>query len=1207
MRTPVILAYLTPLFTLLHAQTCSVFMPYSNMQYLSPALLSLYNLTDPCTVTCNSGFYGDSCTSLPLEVPSGPWNQAGYYLAGPALLRSLTLDVSRMSQVQFAGGSLFALSNSQLSSAQVVLISLGARTATPILSSPALGSLDALVVRGGVVYVSRSLSSSGPYDILALNPSLSPTATRLMNVSSKALFLEVFVDKGMVTVFIASANQLLACYPSNKCTVLGTYPGITGIFCSLDCPSFLYFSQSNYLYKIPNAQGATPSSVVTEASPIHCLSGDKRLHAILYLGGAGLRQVSLQTNRSTGLATGLFGKPFCSVDISDSYSQILIAQSGTITTLDAFQQACGYGQTSPALYANSSTLCNPCPAQPENAYFLQGSASCEWRCNAGYTQAGSLCSPTHAHPCPEHYRTSVDGACVPSLQPWAGAGAYVSSVTVNYPLQWPQFVNPYLLASNGSSLFMAVSGGLYYSLNSGSSWSTLNAIRGSSGICAASVNRAYNFLALQGPFLWAGFVTPQASQSVHCLWALAVSGATATMVQSWTIGGQVCSISGGQNLTSVYAVFCRSSYIAQLPGASPPVPLAGGARGYNDGSLLESAFDSLSGMAAYLSRIYIADTGNCVIREVDPVRGRVSTVAGSPGICQRADGVRGGLAYPSNLTHSAYPGFFLFLDKYPTESLPVLRQFHAPTGTVQTIATAPVSLNWLTYIVGLPDQIIVGQSSLYGRIASTPQPCPGGYTAPPGGAFSAAECTACASGYYSSAGGCFPCSSPRCDAPGQALTPCQSDSDAYCSTCTNKPPGKTQYTGPSTVPANATGGGGDCPWAYVPPCPIGYYQEGSLCVACPLWSTTLAEDSKSLSQCVCVGGGTGSNGACVVPSPFSQQPEVLGPLDPRPPSTDPSFPFPLLDTCPYGMEDSPQQVCPCGPGEYIHQVFPKVCLPCPSGLYSPKGRQCLNCPYFMEPTRDKASCQCAAGSWNSVPASETPVCVCGAGAMLRGGCTPCPENTFSSEAVPAVEGATSQCLACPAGKTSTEGSSECTDCGPGQYREATDAWCTSCDMAFYAPDPTIAFCETCVSDCGGRKEARCPTDPTLVSCSACDAPRPNSKFNGGLDCATECLDGFYELDGECAPCDAYDAESCPAGNLYVACGAYSNSGCVPCVNSTKPLNYAEWEYAPESGGGPNARCEWKCVNGYIPKETFLAGGWECREPDALSFWDIFAI
>ena len=73
----------------------------------------------------------------PPPVPQGQWNQAGYYVAGQALLRSLTLDASQMSQTQFVADSLVALTSPMSITGKLVLVSLSARTVTPILSVPA--------------------------------------------------------------------------------------------------------------------------------------------------------------------------------------------------------------------------------------------------------------------------------------------------------------------------------------------------------------------------------------------------------------------------------------------------------------------------------------------------------------------------------------------------------------------------------------------------------------------------------------------------------------------------------------------------------------------------------------------------------------------------------------------------------------------------------------------------------------------------------------------------------------------------------------------------------------------------------------------------------------------------------------------------------------------------------------------------------------
>ena len=92
--------------------------------------------------------------------------------------------------------------------------------------------------------------------------------------------------QGAVTVFLATANQAVACYPSNKCIILGSYPGITGtgLFCALNCQSSVYITQSNKLYQLSTVQGAVTSGVVaTDTSIIFCLAGGTQVKTALNL------------------------------------------------------------------------------------------------------------------------------------------------------------------------------------------------------------------------------------------------------------------------------------------------------------------------------------------------------------------------------------------------------------------------------------------------------------------------------------------------------------------------------------------------------------------------------------------------------------------------------------------------------------------------------------------------------------------------------------------------------------------------------------------------------------------------------------------------------------------------------------------------------------------------------------------------------------
>ena len=111
----------------------------------------------------------------------------------------------------------------------------------------------------------------------------------------------------------------------------------------------------------------------------------------------------------------------------------------------------------------------------------------------------------------------------------------------------------------------------------------------------------------------------------HCLWACTLSGTTLTVQRGWMLGGTLCSVDGSQQ--EAYAAFCGASFVAKLTDAI--VPFAGRTkRGYLDTNLLESLFTNITSLIQYRGLIYATDTQNCVIRELDPVRNWVTTVAG---------------------------------------------------------------------------------------------------------------------------------------------------------------------------------------------------------------------------------------------------------------------------------------------------------------------------------------------------------------------------------------------------------------------------------------------------------------------------------------------------------------------------------------------------------------------------------------------------
>ena len=374
-----------------------------------------------------------------------------------------------------------------------------------------------------------------------------------------------------------------------------------------------------------------------------------------------------------------------------------------------------------------------------------------------------------------------------------------------------------------------------------------------------------------------------------------------------------------------------------------------------------------------------------------------------------------------------------------------------------------------------------------------------------------------------------------------------------------------------------------------------------------------------MMDCKCMGGGglTGTWNVdvyCVIPSPFASPPAICNPLLECTPYAEPTSLFsilPISSSCSF-VEDSQFGVCPCQPGEYIQQIYPKICTPCPPGLYSPSGRDCMTCPYLTEPSLDKATCRCAAGTRDVALYQETE-CVCGPGKAFYAsmGCVACPQNTYNGHTALmgelTIQSPPMQCLQCPDGMVSklSNGGAVCDPCPGGQYRQSSDLVCQSCPPSQYAPDSAAPNCVDCSAGCGGMKETECPTDKNLFMCSICPEPRANSAFNGYRDCATSCNAGLYELDSECMQCTEHYKATCPEGNQYVPCSRYANAGCVGCVNASMPLNFAVWSYVPQTPGGPSTSCEWECEVGYSKQNRVET--WECAKAGEWSVWDLFTL
>ena len=1230
---------------------CSVIMPYPGMQYLTSSQLALYGLTDSCSVACKPGYYGDACNPIPniSATPLGPWNVQGYYTTSVGQLKGMSLSLStQYSGLSFTGGdsTLVGLYNSQIATSAVKLLSLSSLSITTMLSFPPF--LDAVQVRYGQVFVARAFSNSGPYDISTINGPPYTTSV-FMNISLRAANIEIFQDKGMNTAFVFSTSaatqyQLRACYPNGTCNLwyTGTSP-ISSLGCALDCPYAVYIAVQSSIYRV-NSTGKT--LLVQSPFLITCMTTSPALNTIVFRTNTTVQQLSLGGNGTNilypnvmtlGVATGVCSGTCCSLDISDSNSLIVLAENGFIHVIEAMQMPCPMGQTSPAVTSRDVSACYSCPPAPINGYLVPGSSVCAWACNVGFTVLGSQCVALPLPPCPKFFYND-GGRCLPSPMPWAPAGSYLvqlNSSLVGYvkppstSLSGYVFgagvaqVQPFVMSWGPTVSFAAMTQNLYASFKDSNVWQVMVvqlSLKAQSQ-CGYNINNAFYYLMQQGGILWAGFYMRTGASLAfqqHCLWGLDVSKTPSNLTNPvnvsgyWSVGGQVCSATG-DGAGNAYVIQCGTNFISKAVAGGGLVVVGGrSSAGYLDGAALAGLLNAPSSVVFYNQRLFVADTGNCVLREVDLARSALSTVAGKPGVCERLDGglngAAAGVMYPSNLTLTAYPGFFLFMDQGVSEATPTIRQYHADSGSVVTIQAS--SIPGVTCLAGLGDRVLISAQSTgaFYEIGAASGQCPGGSVSLQGGALNLYACIQCGAGLYSNGSACLPCSSVVCAGVGQRVLPCGASSDAQCGACGNKPNGSV-YTGP----AQSYDGYMECPWAYVPPCPIGYYQNvsktGGVCLACPPWSTTLNSNATSLKQCVCKNGTMATGGTCVVPSPYNNSlPKMCQPLSSCSAAKLPLFPFPIVPTCTASGLDSYLGVCVCQPGQYIAQIYPKVCLDCPSYLYGPDGAVCLNCPAYAVPTMDGTGCRCAGGSQDVAVSSQTLQCACGAGRSFSpAGCISCPANTVSP-GVLTLSGTpwlqSKACVACPAGTFAGVGQGQCEPCPGWTYREAGMGECTDCRAGQYATDPTAGgSCKDCAAACGGRLQTPCPTDPSLYVCKDCPQIRANARYNGLDNCATSCLDGYYESDLECVRCTEFNATGCPAGNYLAQCGAYYDSECLPCANATKPDFFSVWAPTPN---GPSLSCLWECIVGYTAQELSF-GLWKCVEEGGWSMMDLFTV
>jgi hypothetical protein len=525
------------------------------------------------------------------------------------------------------------IKNIHLTSSSLVQISLFSRTTTA-LYVPKILSLNAITIRNGLIYIARSNSAN--YDIATALPTQQSQIqfAASMPLPALAFFIEATVINGLTTLYaITAADTVVACYPNYQCAILATFTGggMTGILAGLD--GSIYISRSTQIIRITS--DSTNAFSVESTENILCITGDQGV--LIYSTSKSLTQFFLnstnqyQTTPLPRMISSQLTQVICSIDLSDQRSQIILIQNNALTSLESTQYACPYGTTSQAGLATSLASCNPCPPLPSNAIYLTGSVLCEWTCTPPYQRSGAWCIAPLPAPCPANYYAGPDNACQPSMLPFAPAGSFVSAISASANSYLPAFAtSQYYLTSLQNALVMSIPGQLY--IKSKSLWTLLSItinVANTPPACQNTISDFYYLKASQNT-LFVAFTT-RTLPLTHCLWACTLSGTTLTVQRAWMLGGTLCSVDG--SLQEAYAAFCGASFVSKLTDAI--VPFAGRTkRGYLDANLLESLFTNITSLIQYKGLIYATDTQNCVIRELDPVRNSVTTVAGVQGLCR---------------------------------------------------------------------------------------------------------------------------------------------------------------------------------------------------------------------------------------------------------------------------------------------------------------------------------------------------------------------------------------------------------------------------------------------------------------------------------------------------------------------------------------------------------------------------------------------
>lgn len=874
-------------------------------------------------------------------------------------------------------------------------------------------------------------------------------------------------------------------------------------------------------------------------------------------------------------------------------------------------QSCPLLYTSQPGMARSQSDCVPCPLTPVFGGFSSSTFDCRPVCQSGRVRRGELCVPEE----PSMVDCEVDGyfmleeVCTPSSLPWTPLDTYATgeaSVSVQPRSEaWDavdaqedfrvksaapnQLWRPSLsrdfcagLVSNSRNLAYVQDLPLF------------------TYVCSETEKHTFYMLVKGSKYLYAFLERSFGNNNRFVLWQVQIATQgqdnAGQVWQTWRLPAKVCSAvvvpaaAGGDVL---YFAFCNATFVSYVNardymggfGGTSDVKSAtayflnrvvgvligkdepGKADGMKDQALFRGPLSLAT--TADPARLLLADRDNCRIVEL---------VVSSPGsFLVRATTVGDSgcfsgafpLPFPRLLTSVLGGSVALFvtdgglvqLDSRLRSFVYVLRAgaLSSAMGNVLWIAASPdgtaVRLHNVTHVATLTMPVAA---------------CPSRSVARVGGA-----CRACPSDlYYASNGTCRLCSVTSCPS-GFYLSPCTAAQDGKCLPCA-----------PVSVPYTYRFGP-DCQVVPQYPCPSGYYgPSAGDCSPCGLGSKL---DLPWYGVCQCLGFSLSGNGtSCVVASPFAAG---LGPF--QVPSWISAW------GCRYDLDANCTDF-----GCYLQQAYPRSCLPCPAGSVSVGGLYCQACSGFRQPNPSRDLCVCTPPAYL---ASDGVSCVCPQGHAAGGsqGCVPCPAGSVQEGPLVLPENyqayAQGACTPCSPGLESAFGAVVCRACTAGKYRELGMPACSVCNAtaAAYALDPARRdSCTLCSARCdAGQRWTPCPVSQGLYVCQACPALSGAMSWvsvGENRNCLWQCNAGYYEYNGRCWPCTV---KQCPFGSKYTPCSRYEDSHCrVPCVNATKPLEYARWA----------AGCTWECEAGYRLVKKEFAGWSEYACEAVLQLpWSIF--